>query len=144
MANGAVAVSSSVVRLVGVTVGWSATGATVTLSVKAPLSPAPAALWADWTSKWKPPGVSVLFALALGRNFTPAWPSARVMTSLLMTGVTPSLLNRLPPVMLVTLKCVTVVGLPSAGFGTSGMAADKLSSAVVAAAADGVSATWVT
>src|SRR6267378_853412 len=46
---------------------------------------------------------------AVGVNFNPALPSAKVMNVLLGIGVIPSFLNREPLVMLVILKCVTSV-----------------------------------
>ena len=131
-----VCVSSSVVALV--TFGVSATVLTVMVAVTTlPPRPALTLLVEACTSKLPNPK-----KLALGVNFRPALPSAKVIKLPLIIGVVPSFWNSVPLVMLVILKCVTSV--PSAALRLmTRPVVDCTSSSVVALVTLGVSAIGV-
>src|SRR5260221_546759 len=128
---------ASVVALV--TDGVSAIGFTVIVAVAVP-PPRPASTLLSEACAVKLPVPKKSAAVV---NFSPAFPSAKVMKSLFAIGVVPSVWNSVPFVIPVILKWVTSV--PSAAFRPiTRPLVVCVSSLVVALVTDGVSATGVT
>src|SRR6202521_6038172 len=130
-------VSSLVVA--SVTDGVSAAAFTVIVAEARPPPNPPLVAFSDaCTSK-----LPLAKEFAAGVNFKPALPSANVVKGSLVITAVPSFLNRVPPVMLLILKCVTSV--PSAAFRLiTSPEVVWVSSLVVALVTDGVSATGLT